>query len=243
VRNREKMFIPYVMFGCPDIPKSLGLIRNMVEWGADYVEIGLPFSDPMADGKTIQQAGSLALLNNAGLDALFEALRGRKIPGRLILMTYYNIIFGRKDLFARLSESGIGSLIVPDLPLEEALAFSKSAAEYGISLILLASPTTSDARYKKIAALSSPFVYYVSIKGITGSSLGDTGALKKRLERLRKLSAKPVCAGFGISTLAQVKELKGSADGIIIGSEIIRLQPDPPKLKKFTLDCIKIIKG
>ena len=238
-----KMFIPYVMFGYPDVPKSLDLVKKMGEWGADYIEIGVPFSDPMADGKTIQQASSLALLNNASLDALFDALKGRKVPSRLILMTYYNIIFGRKDLFARLSQSGIDSLIIPDLPLEEAAAFSKTAARQGVSLILLASPTTPLSRFKKIAALSSPFVYYVSIKGITGSALGDTGALKKRLGTLRKLSRKPVCAGFGISTLKQVKELKDSADGIIIGSEIIRLQAEMPKLKKFTQDCIKIIKG
>ena len=218
--------VAYAMAGDPDASASEALFLALAAAGADALEIGLPFSDPIADGPVIQAAGQRAL--RAGM----TAARGVELVARLrasleipiVAMTYCNVIlaFGVERFAAAAAKAGLDGLIVPDLPMEEAAPFRAPLERQGIDLVLLAAPTTPPARVAAIAQASRGFLYYVAVAGITGGLEASEAELRARLPAIRAASPLPVAVGFGIARPQQIEALRGLADGVVVGSEIIR---------------------
>ncbi len=223
----EAALIPFVTCGDPDLDTTVELVLAMERQGADLVELGLPFSDPLADGPTIQAASQRALANGVNMDNFFEVVsRIREKSGiPLVLMGYYNNLFqyGLKWFAERASEIGIDGTIIPDLPLEEAREWTATAKANGLANILLVAPTTPSQRAERIAKASSGFLYYVSVTGITGARTALPSEITASISRLKGVSPVPVCVGFGVSTSEQVEMLSQVADGIIVGSAIVKL--------------------
>lgn len=209
-----KLLIPYVTGGFPSKAGCRELLDACVAGGADRVELGVPFSDPMADGPVIQQASQEALARGFSLaDALAVARTFRAVP--IYLMTYLNPILARglDRYFAEARRAGVAGTIVPDLPPEEAR---------GRPLVHLCAPTCTDDRIRRIDRASRDFIYLVSIRGVTGARRALPSDLGAFIRRVRRLSRRPLCVGFGISTPAQAAEVAKLADGVIVGSAVIR---------------------
>jgi tryptophan synthase alpha chain len=218
--------IPYLMAGDPTLDVSATLIAAVVDAGADLVEIGIPYSDPLADGLTIQAAGQRALRAGATFDAVLEMVRGldrSKIVAPLLAFTYYNPLFvrGLARSARDLARAGFSGAIVPDLPLEEAEAAAASFSSEGVGLTLLVAPTTPQARAKAIAAASSGFVYVVSRLGVTGARASLSTDVADLVASVRPLTAKPLAVGFGVSTPAQAAAIARIADGVVVGSALV----------------------
>lgn len=219
-------FVSYVTAGYPDLSLTKELIFKLEESGVDIIELGVPFSDPLADGPVIQAASQYALKKGVTLTkiiGLIKSIRGRvKIP--LCLMSYYNPIYkmGLVQFTKKASEAGIDGVIVPDLPLEEAGEFIGGVRRKKIDTIFFVSPTSTAGRMKSAASASSGFIYYVSLTGITGARKNLAGDLRGRVGLIRKYTAKPVCIGFGISRPRHLKELARFCDGVIVGSAIVK---------------------
>jgi tryptophan synthase alpha chain len=228
LRSRgEKALIAYLMAGDPDLKRSEKLVLTLAESGADIVELGVPFSDPIADGPVIQRAGQRALRWHTSLGdviALARKLR-KKTQVPLILMTYVNPVsrFGEDRFIAAAVSAGIDGVILPDLPPEEGGDFIRRAGRGGLSVILLAAPTSSRSRLKMIARLTRGFVYYVSLTGITGARLAGASGVASRISEIRRLTGKPIAVGFGVSKPSEAASLARSADGVIVGSAIVKL--------------------
>jgi len=224
--ENKKTFIPYIMAGDPSLAKTEDIVLMFEECGADIVELGVPFTDPLADGPTIQRAAERALKEGVTLKkviSLVKRLRQKtKIP--LVLMTYYNLVFkyGEEKFIADAKEAGVDGVIIPDLPPDEAQAFTKFAKKSAIATIFLLAPTSTGERIKKVAAASTGFIYYVSITGITGSQLLLDGSIEKTISNIRGITDKPVAVGFGISTPEEARAVAGISDGVIIGSAIVK---------------------
>jgi tryptophan synthase alpha chain len=217
--------MPYLMGGFPDVEASVRIGEACADNGADLVELGVPFSDPLADGPVIQAAGSRALEAGATLPALVAA--GRRIAERVpvVLMCYANPILARgtERFTAELAESGISGLIVPDVPMEEADAIRGACDAAGLALVPLVAPTSTDERLAAIGARARGFVYTVSVTGITGERSGLAADLPAFLGRVRAHADVPVAVGFGISTPAHAAAAAGAgADGVIVGSRLVR---------------------
>jgi tryptophan synthase alpha chain len=247
--KKEKALIPYIMAGDPSLERTGDMVLAMERAGADIIELGVPFSDPIADGPVIQRAGQRALRWKTALRDVFRLvvdLRGKcQIP--LILMTYYNPIhrFGINKIFEEAATCGVDGLIIPDLPPEEGGEVSKEARRHGIRWILLAAPTTPPGRLRVLCRQTEGFLYYVSLTGITGAPLKDFSEVGSRLSILRKISDKPVAVGFGVSTPEQAREVAAVADGVIIGSAIVRLieqHLDDPDLPRVVEGFVKQLK-
>lgn len=230
LKNRkEGAFIAFITAGDPDYETSLSAADAIIRGGADILELGLPFSDPIADGPVIQQAGQRSLAAGMNTDLFFKLARElserHAIP--LVCMTYYNLLLhrGLERFTADCGKSGIDGLIIPDLPVEESKPLLKACRKNGIHLIFMAAPTTTGKRLKTILKLSRGFVYAVSVRGITGvrKALSDeAGPLVSRIRRINKKV--PVAVGFGISTPGHVKAvLTSGADGAIVGSALVRI--------------------
>ncbi len=224
--RNESALIPFLTAGFPDSSLFLQLSLAILESGGDLLEIGIPFSDPLADGPTIQASSQVALANGMNVEKTFElctALR-RETNKPLILMTYINpvLAYGLKNFSKACNQVGVNGVIIPDLPPEEASEWKEIATEHGIDTIFLMAPTTNKERFPLINGYTSGFIYYVSTTGVTGSTGELPEELVRKLEEVRKLSRWPVGVGFGISTPQQVAMLAPHADGIIIGSAIIR---------------------
>lgn len=225
LRSGRAALMPYVMGGFPDMPTSLAIGEAYAANGADLVELGVPYSDPLADGPVIHAAGTAALKAGATLDGVLEvgAALARRVP--VVLMCYVNLVLARgaEPFAACLRDAGISGLIVPDLPLHEAGEVRAACDTAGIALVPLVAPTTPDDRLAAIAAEARGFVYVVSVVGTTGErpALGDhVGGL---LARVKERTELPVALGFGISTPAQAAEAADAgADGVIVASRIIR---------------------
>lgn len=223
LRARGEMgLIAYLTAGYPSLPAFVEALQTVSSSGADVVEVGLPFSDPMADGPTIQFASHEALLAGARFDAILAVLGGVKLRQPLVLMSYLNPLLAKGDsLLPRLREAGISGLIIPDLPAEEAADWAERTRRAGLSLILLAAPTSPPERLKRIGEVSDGFVYAVSLTGITGARAELSDALPDFLHRLREATRKPIAVGFGIARPEQVASLRGQADAVVVGSRLV----------------------
>ncbi|NWF75745.1 MAG: tryptophan synthase subunit alpha [Nitrospirae bacterium] len=242
----RKAFIPYIMAGDPSIEKTEEILHLFKECGADIVELGVPFSDPLADGPTIQRASERALQNGITLRKIISFVRNIRqnlhIP--IVLMTYFNPVFkyGIQDFIRDANDSGVNGVIIPDLPPDEATDFIQLAKHAKIDTIFLLAPTSTESRIKKVIKASSGFIYYVSITGITGASLLFDGSMDLLISNIRKYTNKPVAVGFGISTPEEATAVSRISDGIIIGSAIIKkLHESPLELKNYLISLREAI--
>jgi tryptophan synthase alpha chain len=224
-KNKQKAFIAFITAGYPSLNITEKLVIELERSGVDIIELGVPFSDPMADGPIIQEASCEALKKNIRLvDILISVRKLRKsvnIP--ILLMTYYNPIFSLGDnKFIKMAvESGVDGVIIPDLPADEGKDFIRKASKSGLNNICFISPTTSLKRIKFISALAKGFIYYVSLTGVTGIRRNLGSNLKQNIKRIKQYTDKPVCVGFGISSSKQVRDAGRIADGVIVGSVIV----------------------
>ena len=226
-KRNEKAFIPFITLGYPDVKYTESLVLEMEARGADIVELGIPFSDPLADGPVIQAASYEALKNGINLTKAIkfvERLRHKtQIP--LIFMGYYNSIFrfGEKEFVSQASEAGVDGVIVVDLPPEEAISLEGYAKKKNLATIFLLTPVSSDERIKLVSHSSQGFIYCVSYTGVTGEGKGKEELLRHLLAKVRSFSSTPVAVGFGISSPRQAKRLCQFSDALVVGSAIIRV--------------------
>ena len=219
--------VPYLMGFYPDSATFSELLLSTQDAGADIIEIGIPFSDPIADGPTIQDAGQTALAGGATtrkiLNLLTELRGDISVP--LVVMSYANLLlqFGLDGFFRKAHRAGVRGVVIPDLILEESASFRKAANRHHVDMIQLAAPTTPETRLKDIASAAQGFIYLISVTGVTGARPGKKFALGKYVNAVRKLSQIPVCVGFGIATPAQAAGVARIADGVIIGSALIEI--------------------
>lgn len=224
--SKKKSLVAYITAGYPNIKTIQDLVLELEASGVDIIELGMPFSDPIADGTTIQKSSFLSLANGMTMKAFFDSVAKirKKTEVPLVIMTYYNLIFkyGLKQFAQKAKVSGLDGVIVPDLPLEESADLQKALNLENINLIFLVSPLTDEKRLKKIISVASGFIYYVSLTGVTGARKALAGDIKSKVKIIKKMSKLPVYVGFGISTPAQAKEISKIADGVIVGSAIIK---------------------
>ncbi|MEO0633610.1 MAG: tryptophan synthase subunit alpha [Pseudomonadota bacterium] len=222
----KKAFVSYVMAGDPDFDTSLEVVKGLPAAGVDVIELGLPFTDPMADGPTIQLAGQRALEGGMTLERTLELAREfRKDDDTtpIVLMGYYNPIYshGVDDFLVAAKAAGIDGLIVVDLPPEEDSELCLPAQAAGLNFIRLATPTTDDARLPRVLQNTSGFVYYVSITGITGAAEAEAGDVSPEVARIKAATDLPVIVGFGINTPEKARGIASVADGAVVGSAIV----------------------
>ena len=231
-----KAFIPFITCGDPDLETTGKVVRAAVENGADLIELGIPFSDPTAEGPVIQGANIRALAGGVTTDKIFEFVkelrRDVKIP--LVFMTYANVVFsyGAEKFMSKCCECGIDGIIIPDLPFEEKGEFSAEAKQYGVDLISLIAPT-SENRVSMIAKEAEGFVYCVSSMGVTGVRSEITTDVGEMVRLVKSVKDIPCAIGFGISTPEQAKKMSESADGVIVGSAIEKI------IAKYGKDSVK----
>ncbi|SFI89934.1 MULTISPECIES: tryptophan synthase subunit alpha [unclassified Bacillus (in: firmicutes)] len=223
-QNGKKAFIPYVMGGDGDLQEQ---IRFLDEAGASIIEIGIPFSDPVADGPTIQRAGKRALENGTTLEGIFQALAEVRATVQIpfVLMTYLNPIlaFGKERFTLHCIEAGVDGIIVPDLPYEEQDIIAPLLCDANIALIPLVTVTSRVERIEMITSESQGFVYAVTVAGVTGVRRDFTQELHTYLEKVKAHVQLPVVAGFGISKAGQIEEMTRVCDGVVVGSKVIEL--------------------
>lgn len=222
----RKALVPFVTAGDPSLEATVPVMHALVEGGADVIELGVPFSDPMADGPTIQRSSERALGRGVGTDYVLGCVRSfreRDADTPVVLMGYLNPveIRGAERFAAQAAEAGIDGILLVDLPPEEAAAFRDAFETAGVSLILLASPTTTDERMGMLRGLARGYLYYVSFAGVTGANHLDTGAAGERLKRIRQAAETPVVAGFGIKDAASAAAMAVDADGVVVGSALV----------------------
>ncbi|MBB6455124.1 tryptophan synthase alpha chain [Salirhabdus euzebyi] len=223
----EKAFVPYIMAGDGGLDTLKEKILFLQEAGVTAIELGIPFSDPVADGPTIQEAGKRALAKGTSLKGVLQYLTEIKgdfsVP--ILLMTYINPVFkyGLENFVEDAQQAGVSGMIIPDLPIEQSDLIAPLMKKKDIALIQLATLTSPEERLKKIASESEGFLYAVTVNGITGARSKVNENLDMYLKRIKQYSKTPVLAGFGISTPEQVKEIGSTCDGVIVGSKIISL--------------------
>ncbi|MDD2703602.1 MAG: tryptophan synthase subunit alpha [Candidatus Omnitrophica bacterium] len=226
-KQGKKAFIAFLTAGYPSLSVTEQLILELGREQADIIEIGVPFSDPIADGPVIQEASHAALKNGVTMEKIFrmvKKLRSRtQVP--LCLMLYYNIIFtyGEKRFIDRAFACGIDGVIIPDLPVEESGGFSKCARARGIHTISFISPVSSFKRMENTALSAEGFIYYISLTGVTGPRMKLPADLAAKVRAVKRMTGTPVCVGFGVSSPEQVKDIFRFADGVIVGSALIRM--------------------
>ncbi|GAA2838497.1 tryptophan synthase alpha chain [Aminobacter aminovorans] len=218
--------VTYFMGGDPDYETSLSIMKALPKAGSDIIELGMPFSDPMADGPAIQAAGLRALKAGQTLARTLEMAREFRKDDNdtpIVMMGYYNpiYIYGVDRFLEEAVASGIDGLIVVDLPPEMDAELCIPALKAGINFIRLATPTTDDKRLPKVLENTSGFVYYVSMTGITGSALADTSKVAEAVNRIKAHTDLPVCVGFGVKTAEQARTIGASADGVVVGTAIV----------------------
>lgn len=220
--------MPFIPAGFPNLQTTRALIETLGEAGASMIEIGFPFSDPIADGPVIQQAFSSALASGLKVDDIFktigEANRRSKTPIPLLAMVSYSIVYrhGLDRFLSQCREAGVDGLILPDLPPPEATEICRRIHTAGLDTVLLIAPSTGEARRGEIARLSSGFIYYLSVTGITGERSRLPADLEANLKALREQTDRPLCVGFGIHRPEHLVQLAPVADGAIVGSAIVR---------------------
>jgi tryptophan synthase alpha chain len=224
---KHTVLIPYVTVGYPTVETTLKAVPLFAKNGCDIIELGVPFSDPLADGATIQQASYEALRQGVTVSICFEVAgelrRQVRIP--LVFMTYYNPVlkFGLEQFCLKCVEVGIDGLIMPDLPPEEGEELERSTKRHGLDLIYLLSPASTEQRVRLVTSRSSGFIYLVSLTGVTGARHTLPEELESFVGSVKKRTDKPLCVGFGVSTPEQVRRVATVADGVIVGSRIVQL--------------------
>ncbi len=224
----KKAFVAYVMGGDPDFETSVKIVKGLPAAGVDIIELGMPFTDPMADGPTIQLAGQRALDAGQTLDKTLDIARALRVEDNttpIVMMGYYNPIYSRGvDTFlAQAKDAGIDGLIIVDLPPEEDDELCIPAQKAGLNFIRLATPTTDDARLPAVLQKTSGFVYYVSITGITGAAEAQAADVGPEVARIKAATDLPVIVGFGIKTPDAAEAIAAVADGTVVGSAIVKL--------------------
>ncbi len=219
-------FVTFLTAGDPDIETTNTLLHALPDCGADIIELGMPFSDPMADGPTIQRASKRALNGGMTLEktlVMAKSLREKHPETPIILMGYYNPIYryGNQAFLDRIKDAGVDGLIIVDLPPEEDNELAITALEQGVHFIRLVTPTSTPERIQKILHRASGFIYYVSMTGITGTKDIEVGGIKDRLDQIRTQSELPIVVGFGIKQPEQAAAIAKVADGVVIGSALI----------------------
>jgi tryptophan synthase alpha chain len=245
-RQGRKAFIPYVMAGDPSLERTRELVLMLEDRGADIIELGVPFTDPLADGPVIQAAAQRALAAGVRLRHVISFVRDIRAESGIpiVLMTYYNPVFKYgEERFARdASEAGVDGLIVPDLPPDEARGLISVSRKTGLDTIFLLAPTSTPRRMKAVAKAARGFIYYVPMTGITGAQLRVDPQIRQSMEAIRALSPRPVAVGFGVSTPEEAGALAELADGVIVGSAIVkRAAAGGPDLGEFVTGLRKAI--
>ena len=240
--NKRSAFIPYITAGDPDIELSQMILESLPLGGADIIEIGMPFSDPMADGPSIQESSLRSLNNGHDMNKtlmMIERFRIRDKETPIVLMGYFNPIlqFGIKSFINRCEEVGVDGLIVVDLPIEHSDEICIPAQKSGIDFINFITPTTNKERLKQILNVSSGFLYFVSIAGITGTKAPDNKIIEELIKNVKQDTDLPIGVGFGIKSSSQVREISNFSDAIVVGSAIVN-EIDSLKIKNFDNDLI-----
>ena len=246
----RKALIPYITAGFPFAAITPSLMHGMVEAGADVIELGVPFSDPMADGPTIQRAGDKAIANGVGLKqvlAYVTEFRKKDSTTPVVLMGYanpverYDQIHGEDAFVNHAAESGVDGILIVDYPPEECEEFAAKLRERDMDLIFLLAPTSTDERMQQVARVASGYVYYVSLKGVTGTAAVDTSAVEAMLPRIRQHVSIPVGVGFGIRDAQTAQAVGRVSDAVIIGSRIIDLLDNQPheKIVPLAIDFLR----
>lgn len=224
-KEKRKAFIGYVPFGFPNVGATKGICLSLQRGGADILELGLPFSDPLADGPIIQKATTAAIKKGADIEKFLKFLSGIKKSIRvpLVVMSYYNPVFnfGLDKFFKEISRRGVSAVILVDLPLEESKGYIRTARKFGIDPIFFITPATTGPRARKIVKAAKGFIYYVSVTGITGPKSLDYEFLTSHVRSIKKMSKLPVCLGFGIHKRTQVRRINKFSDGVIVGSALV----------------------
>ncbi|RJX34850.1 MAG: tryptophan synthase subunit alpha [Desulfarculus sp.] len=237
-------FLPFVTGGYPDPELCLELMQTLDQAGADLIEVGVPFSDPLADGPVIQRSSQLALAAGATPGSVLElvARAAARVAAPLVLMTYVNplLAMGTAEFAARAAGAGAAGVIVPDLPPEEAGPWLEAARGQDLDTVFLAAPTTPPERLARIAAVSRGFLYYVALVGVTGAELALDQGLLDGLQKAREVAGLPVAAGFGVATPAQARGLAAAADGVIVGSALMRQMLEAPQAKTGLAACQRL---
>ena len=254
-KNKSKALVTYTVAGDPDLELSEKIIEEIINSGADIIEIGVPFSDPMSEGPVIQLAHERSLKNKTSLPeilSLSKRLKKKFNNTPIVLMGYFNTFINslnsnnnfhdiNDEICEELKNSGVDGLIIVDLPFEESEVIFKKLSEYQIDLIRLISPTTSELRINEIINNSSGFLYYVSLKGITGADISSYEELEKRVQNIKKITNIPIVVGFGIKDQQTAENMSNFSDGVVIGSAIVDMI-EHIKTKKTGNDFAKISK-
>jgi tryptophan synthase alpha chain len=239
-QQKRKALIPYITAGFPYADITPDLMQAMVDAGSDVIELGVPFSDPMADGPVIQKAGEKALAFGIGLAqvlAMVREFRSRDSSTPVVLMGYanpverYELSHGKSSFARDAAAAGVDGVLVVDYPPEECETFAAELKNNGLDLIFLLAPTSTDQRIQQVARVASGYVYYVSLKGVTGAGNLDTDAVEKALPPIRKHVKIPVGVGFGIRDAATAKAIGRVADAVVIGTKVIQVVEELPREK------------
>jgi len=242
-KSGRKALIAYITVGYPSLDATLKVVPVLAQSGCDIVELGIPFSDPLADGATIQKASFHALKNGVTPQLCLEvaAQLRQKVEIPLVFMTYYNPVFsyGLKKFCSACARSGVDGLIIPDLTPEEGAELDTATKSCALDFIYLLAPTSTEERIKLVAERSRGFIYLVSVTGVTGARNVLPADLEAFVSRVRRLAHQPLCVGFGISTPEQAGQVARIADGVIVGSRIIQLMED----ESFIPSVSNFVKG
>lgn len=242
IKDHKKAIIPYVTAGLPSLESTGKILLALQDGGASAIEIGIPFSDPMADGPVLQKASFMALQAGFRMEDLLDCLRGWSsmldIP--LVVMSYINPLMrrGLRQTLTNLKDSGVRGVIIPDLPRDAGAIFNDCKA-MGIDLIRMVAPTTERSRMKEVLSQCSGFVYAVSIKGVTGTRSDLPLEVHSQVKSIKEMTDLPVCVGFGISSAAQVDDLLAHADGVIVGSYLMGRLMDSAEPARIAYETLK----
>ncbi|PZP57472.1 MAG: tryptophan synthase subunit alpha [Micavibrio aeruginosavorus] len=228
IAGGKKALVTYIVAGDPDLAASQEILESLPEAGADIIELGIPFTDPMADGPVIQDAALRALANGMTIAKLFQMVRDFRIKNDttpIVLMGYFNSVFayGAEKFALDAKSAGVDGLLIVDLPSEEEDELVIPCKEHGLDFIRLATPTTDVKRLPSVLKNASGFLYYVAVAGITGTTSASADNLKPALDEIRKHTKLPICVGFGIKTPEDAKAMAEIADGVVVGSALVDL--------------------